>query len=242
MRSLALAAALAGAAAPAWAARPPAPINPDPMTVSGRFDLPKAGGSPYAGRVKMGQVSLDGAFAQDAKLDPEALKTAVQAAAARSLQNFGYLAPDGAADALTVDLDVLPISVERTDDGARVTAQLRFKAAADACLAQVGEGRFKALERERSGGGRRAFALGASLAMGLALGPGVNTFMPAEFETASAENRRRNAARLVAVGEGVAPAFGEAGLIGFGAMSATQLALADYLRRLGETPACKAAA
>jgi hypothetical protein len=236
-----LALAILGAA-PAWAAKAPAPIDADPMTVSGRFDLPKAGASPFAGRIRLGQVEVDRSFAAEARLDPAALDQAVREAAGRSLANFGWLAGEGVTDVVSVDLKVLPLAVERAEDGVRVTTRIDMAPrTAEACLAHPGEGRFKALAREHSGGGRRAFAIGASVALGLVTGgAGVNTFMPAELATASAQNRALNAQRQVGAAEGVAPGFGDPVMTGFAAMAATKLALADYIAGLGSSPACAA--
>jgi hypothetical protein len=238
MRRLVLAAVLCAAAAPAWAAKPPPVIDPDPMTVSGRFELPKAAPA-EAGRVKLGVVTLDEAFAANAKLDPAALRTALAAAAERSLRNFGYAGSESDGG-ISLDL-TLAAETQPVDGGLRATAHLKASAS-DPCFARTAEGVFKVLPRERSGAGKRVFAVAASVAVGLATGAGgVNSFLPAELESASAENKARNAARAVGPAEGVAPAFGEASAVRFGEMSAIRLALADYIRQLGETAACKAA-
>ena len=237
MRRLLLAAVLCTAAAPACAAKAPPRIDADPMTVSGRFELPKAA---EAGRLKLGAVSVDAAVAARAKLDPAALRTAVAEAAERSLRNFGYAAPD-AAGAAPVDL-AFSAETQPVDGGVRATVNLTASAA-DPCLSRTALGVFKVLPRTRSGTGKRVFAVAASVALALAAGPSGagNDFLPAEFESASAENRTRNAGRPLAPDEGVAPGFDEAGAVAFGEMSAVRLALADYIRQLGEAAACKAA-
>lgn len=239
MRGLVLAAALWAAAGPACAGKAPARLDPDPLTVSGRFELPKAA-APYAGRVAIGRIEVNPALARQARLDEAALAAALGEAATRSLRNFGYLAEPAGADSLEVDLELLGLELQTGDEGAQALARLRI-AAADACLARTGEGRFQALARERSGAGRRVFAFGTSLALGLAAGPGgPHTFMTDQFALASAENQLRNAGKPAA-GQGVAPRFGEAQALRFAATGAIQLALADYIRQLGAAPECRPA-
>lgn len=239
MSRLLLAAVLCAAAAPAWAAKAPPTIDPDPMTVSGRFELPKAAAG--APQLKLGAVSVDEAVAARAKLDPAALRTALTQAAERSLRNFGYAAP-GSAGGAPVDL-AFSAETQPVDGGLRATVHLTASAA-DPCFGRIAIGVFKVLPRVRSGSGKRIFAVAASVALALATGPSGagNDFLPAEFETASAENRARNAGRALGPGEGVAPSFDEADALGFAEMSAVRLALADYIRQLGQAPACQAAA
>lgn len=239
MRAAALAAAAALSAGPATAAKPPQPVNPDPFTASGRFELPRAGEGRYAGRVKVGQVRLDPALAARTKLDPEALAVAVRAAAERSLTNFGYAAPADHPEPLLVDLEILPPNLERTEAALSAAVSLRFAPQReDGCLAAVSDGRFRALDRKKSGAGRRAFAVGMGTALA-ALNPyAPNTFMTGQFDIASAENKALNALRPVAQGEGVSPEFGEVGQTRYAVASAVQLAFADYIRRLGSDAAC----
>lgn len=239
MRGLVLTAAVCVAASPALA-KAPSVIDPDPMTVSGRFELPRAA-EPVAGQFRLGAVMLDPELAAKTKQDAVALQAAVQGAVSRSLQNFGYLAPAVLTEATAVDVELLPVAVERTEDGAAVTARLKFTAqgVAAGCFARVSEGRFTVLERERSEGGRRAFAIGAVVALAF-VGVNGGTLLASEFDGAADDNRARNTLRKVAAGEGVAPGFGEARLLAYGASSATRLALADYIRQLGEAPACGA--
>jgi hypothetical protein len=235
MRGLFLAAALAVAATPALAKAPV--VDPDPMTVSGRFELPHA--TRYAGRVRLGEVTVHPGFVNPTALDAVALKAAATEAAKRSLKNFGYLAETDPADAVTLDIEVLPLEIAPADGASQVTARIEARSS-DACLAHAAEGRFTVLDRQRSGGGRRAFALGAAVALAF-VGVNAGGLVGTELEQASAENHTRNAGRLVATGQGVAPGFTPAAVASYGGQSALRLALADYLRQLGDTPACRPA-
>lgn len=237
MRTLALAAALATAAAPAWAGKP-LPPSADPFTASGRFDLPRAADGPYAGRLLVGEVRLDPVLADRMNVDANLLTAAVRKAAERSLANFGYAAAPGAANPVVVTVHMQPFVAERREGGLDTVVRLTFKPeTTDACLAATAEGRFRALDREKSGGGRRAFAVGATVALAFVL-VNAGTFMASEFEQASAENGALNGQRNVAAGEGVSPDFKPAHQVRYAATSAIQLAFADYIRQLGTTPAC----
>jgi hypothetical protein len=231
LRSLVLAAALA-AAAPAHAGGRPQ-VSPDPMTASGRLELPRAApGSAYAGRLQIGAVKVDPAFAARAKLDAPALERALAQAAQRSLVNFGYGAEGPASPSVVVDVELLPVAVAEEAGASSLTAQLRFTAA-DACLARTGEGRFRVLDRQRSGGGRRAFALGSAVALAF-VGVNASNLVRNELETASAQNKALNGLRAEDDTEAVAPGFDAAGAAAFGGERAIRLALADYVRRLAE--------
>lgn len=202
------------------------------MTVSGRFELPHAVG-PLAGLVRLGTVKLDPGLASKSKQDGPALETAFLQAVDRSLRNFGYLAADNGSGETAVDVELLPVAATVSDDATLVTARLKFTAtgAHANCLSREVEGRFRVLERQRSGGGRRALAVGAVVGMAFMGAPG-GTFMADQFTTASAENHLLNAQRTTGVGEGVAPGFKDTDELAHGANAATQLALADYIRQL----------
>ena len=239
MRVLLLVGALGMAAGAAHAAAPATPaLNPDLMTVSGRLELPRA--EALAGRLRIAAVRVAPTFAKQARLKPEEAQAVVEAAAARSLRNFGYLAGEAVQDAVPVTLELLPAEASFDARGATVTSRLRIHGA---CLDQTGEGRFRALARERSGGARRALGVASSVAISLATGyvPPTDTFLVSQLELASADHRRRNAERPVAEGEGVAEGFGEAATLKAGAVGAVRMALVDTLRRLHEAPACPAA-
>lgn len=232
MRAILLAAALAAVAGPASAG-----LGPDPMTVSGRFDLPRAAGP---GRVALGKVELHPSVAEGAKAKPAAVEAAVRAAAERSLRNFGYLGE--ASPDVTLDLEALPVVVQPLADGALVEVRLVFRSTAEpACYARTAAGRFKVLERRRSGDGRRVFAVGSAVAMAF-VGVDMSTFMTAQLEGASAENQSLNNLRPGTEAEGVAEGFGDKAVVAHGVTQATRLALADYIRQLGGAEACRPAA
>jgi hypothetical protein len=237
VRSLLIAAAACAVAAPA-VAKAPLVINPDPMTVSGRFELPHAA-APLAGQVRIAAVKLDPSLATSSKRDGSALETAFREAVSRTLLNFGYLAADSGGETV-IDVELLPVVVASSEGAKLVTARLKFTASGGqaACIGREVEGRFRVLERQRSGGGRRALAVGAVVGMAFLGSPG-GTFMADQFAMASAENQLLNAQRLTGAGEGVAPGFKETDELIHGANAATQLALADYIRQLGADPICR---
>src|SRR5690242_18466858 len=87
-RAAVLALAL-GVAAPALAA----PYSPDPLTVSGRFEAPRAPDGPLKAGIRVGAATLGKAEADVLGAAPEKVEPALKAALEASLRNFGYLAP-----------------------------------------------------------------------------------------------------------------------------------------------------
>lgn len=203
------------------------------MTVSGRFELPRAA-APLAGKVKLAAVKLDPTLAAKSKQDGPALETALREAVSRSLRNFGYIDVDGGSGETAVDVELLPVTAEVGDDATLVTARLKFTAtgAEAGCLGREVEGRFRVLERQRSGTGRRALAVGAVVGLAF-VGATGGTLMADQFNMATAENQLLNAQRRTGAGEGVARGFKDTEELAYGANSAIQLALADYIREVG---------
>lgn len=240
MNRLLLAAALClGLAGPALAATP---VQKDQLTVSGRFDLTKASAEPLKGGLSVGEVKVDSASISALKGKPDAVTAAVQQSFQASLRNFGYLA--GETGAVPVSVTIQPLEVIKEKDSATAISRLAFKVTGDTpaarCVPATAEGRFKALKPESVGNSQRAAGILAVIAFA-AVGYDAGQFMSGQFEAAKARDRAFNARRVVGQGEGVALSGKEADMLQFAAIHATQLAMADFIRQLGESPCAQPA-
>lgn len=225
LAGLLLAAAVVGPAAAA-----PPPLNPDLMTVSGRFGLPQAG--PGAPKLAV-SVAVAPEASTASAFDPAVLGPAVAQAVERSLRNHGLLAADGAAAKVSLSR----VEVVREGENARVVATLSAEAPSTGCLPYAAVGRYHSLARLRSGNGRRiAGVLGTIATMGLDGG----TVLARQMEWAAQENRALNSVRTTAEGEGVADAHGPDAPVRHATVNAVRLALVDLITHLNG-PACSPA-
>jgi hypothetical protein len=229
---LILCAAVAG---PAWAAPPV--FNPDPLTVSGRFELAKAAEGPLKGRLRLADAK---ATPDDAKVfmsKPEPFDAGLAAAMTASLRNFGYLAPPDAKDAIALDLQLDPLEITPDKDGVTVVARLRAApsagAAAPACLPRVAEAKYRALAPVHGGNGQKVFGVIALVAFA-AVGWNAGELVRSEFADANANQAAANARRERIEGESVSPQPGDKPMALHAAVNATQLAAADFIRQLGK--------
>ncbi len=224
-----LAAVLAGGAAAA------APVSPDLMTVSGRFDAPKAVDGPLKGRIQVTAASLAPANAGVlgdgvGKIEPS-LKGALEA----SLRNFGYLAAADHADPIRLTAQVDPYEVTPDPEGVFVVARLHLTATGGGadCVPTVAEARYhalapmKALNKQKAAAWMQVIGLAA---VGLMPMPGVFQ----EMGTASASDRAANDRRGRTESQSVSPDGSPKGILRYAAINATQIASADLIRQLGK--------
>ena len=232
-------AALLGLCAAACATAGAPPLQADALTVSGREPAPRAEGGPLAGALSLAGASASAAVADGFGADAPALNLALEQAARRSLDNFGYLGRGGRP----VTLDLSALTLREAEDHVGADAQVRLDGDA-ACLPVEGRGAFRSLRPTRSGAGQRAAAVLGLAALTAAAGgaPGAaaqasnQLFINQQFGNAAAQNRALNARRVVGPGEGVAPGHGDRAARRHAATHAVRLALADLLGRLGSEP------
>ena len=229
----------AAMATPAWSAQP---VNPDPLTVSGRFELAKAADGPLKARLKVAQAT---ATADDAKVfmaDPAALDTALAAGMSASLRNFGYLAGPEAAGAVGLLVRLEPLELKPDKDGVTVVARLRVEASGGdpaGCIPQSAEAKYRALVPVHGGDGQKVLGFVALVAFA-AVGVYVGSLTTEQFQIANADQAAANARRERIEGESVSPQPGDRQMARYAAVNATQLATADFIRQLGK--ACGVAA
>ena len=222
---------------------PDPPLQADVLTVSGRHALPRADGSPLAGRLQVAQVTVDSGAAVQMKTETEAYRALVQGALEKSLRNYGYLAEAGTGEPIRLNVAVPALELKTEKEATGATARLRITPAASApeCLAREARADFRAFSPKKSGTGQRAFAVVAGLTLAILSGPTgaghAGTFMGEQFLDASARNAAMNARRQDAYGEAVAPTFDKAMEARFAGSHAVQLAIADYIAHLGR--ACR---
>lgn len=228
---------LATLSACASAFAPQAPLlQADALTVSGRYALPKAGGSPLAGRLRVAEVTVAPAMSTQIKVDPELLRTTVRSAVEKSLTNYGWLG--AGADLVPVSVEVAPLALKAEKTSTAATAVLRFRPTGPVpCLQRDARADFKALSPLRSGGGQRAFGWVAGITLAVLSGPagagGIGTWIAQNDQDAARRNTALNAKRDTAYGEAVAPSFDKTVEARFAGVNATQLAIADYVAHLG---------
>lgn len=219
----------------------PAVFNPDPLTVSGRFELAKAAEGPLRGQLKVAGAQ---ARPEDAKVfmsDQAAFATGLAAAMTASLRNFGYLAPAEAPGATSLEVLLDPLEITPDKDGVTVVARLRVAATGDAagCLPQMAEAKYRALAQVHGGNGQRALGIIAVVAFA-AIGLNAGALGAAQFQDARTDQLAANARRERIEGESVSPLPGDKQMGRYAATIATQLAAADFVRQLGKA-ACGAA-
>jgi len=233
-RSRALVAGLLAAALTAGPAAA-APVSADLMTVSGRFEAPKAVEGPLKGRILVTAASLAPANADllgdgAGKIEPS-LKGAVEA----SLRNFGYLAAADHADPIRLTVQVDPYEVTPDPEGVFVVARLHLTATGGGadCVPTTAEARYhalapmKALNKQKAAAWMQVIGLAA---VGLMPMPGVFQ----EMGTASASDRAANDRRGRTESQSVSPDGSPKGILRYAAINATQIASADLIRQLGK--------
>lgn len=211
-----------------------APVSPDLMTVSGRFEAPKAIDGPLKGRLRVAAASLAPANEQllgDAanKIEPS-LKGALEA----SLRNFGYLAPADVAGPVQLTVQVDPYEVTPDPEGVFVVARLRLVASGEGadCVPTTAEARYHALAPMKAFNNQKAAAwmqVVALAAVGLIPSPEVFR----EMDTANASDRAANGRRARTEQQSVSPDGSPKGILRYAAINATQIASADLIRQLG---------
>jgi hypothetical protein len=229
-------------------ARPP--INPDALTISGRFGLPDGEGLITYQRLRVGQITLTPEATAGLKDDASDLRFAVEQGLTKSLHNHGLLARPDDTDPVVLSIDIPALTyteVADTPSGPGSTlaeATLIFTTtSADAplmaCVTYTAQGAYKAMHRQKSGDGKRAVGIMAAVVIG-ALNPyAINTFTPQSFSNADLENKNLNAGRSVSSNEGVSPGFDAHSNTLFAATNALQLGIYNYLfHHLKENIAC----
>lgn len=247
MRRGLLVLAAAGAAAcavPAMAGAPP--VDPDAMTVSGRFAVARADATVIYGRLKP-KATVAAALPTMLDWKAEAFAAAFDRAVAKSLVNFGYGAESDAASIRPVTVELQSVEIEHQDKAtvARIRVRLRADSGADACLAQEASGQYRALRPVRAGDGQRVFAVAATVALfageaAAGIVPsGPNMFLQDSFDTAAAKADAVNAGRVTGQGEGVAPDRSDRGAARFAVINAVQQGVASLIDQLGQADACR---
>lgn len=220
------------------AAAPPALLK-DQLTISGRFELPRATVAPLKSGLSVADVKVAPDWAEAFKGKPDTVSPIVRQSFEASLRNFGYLA-DGQAAPVTLTIE--PLQVTKEAAATTVVTRLTFAASGESeaarCLPASTQAKFKALAPLKSGDGQRAAGVLTMVAFA-AVGVNAGQLMMSQFDAAKANNRALNARRVVAEGEGVSFSAKEADMLRFAASNATQLALADFIAQLGDSPCGK---
>lgn len=229
-------------------AAPRAQLLADQMTVSGREELPTAGQTRFANRLLLSSVVADPATLKAIGGKPEDATEALRLAVDRTLRNHGYAgaaegpdtipviarisAPTFATEAKKHVMGGVSISLETVQADSKTIDEGQSE-----CLPITSDGQFKALYRLQSGAFERVLKFGVigALALQGIAATGLATDM---VETTPGKYTMLNRARVVGLGEGVAPAQGERGATIHAAHGATRMALRSMIMHLGNAPAC----
>jgi hypothetical protein len=230
-----------GLATPAWSAPF---VNPDPFTVSGRFELAKAADGPLKGHVRVAQAVASAGDAKVFMADAAAFDTALTAAMTGSLRNFGFLAGPEAADVVSLQVRLDPLEVTPDKEGVTVVARFRVEApegGLGGCVPKAAEAKYRAVAPVH--GGDRQRVLGFVALVGFAaIGYNAGQLVNEQFQIAKSDQAAANARRERIEGESVSPESGDRQMARFAAVNATQLAAADFIRQLGRASCSTAAA
>jgi hypothetical protein len=230
----ALAALVCVAATAASAAT--APYNADLLTVSGRFEAPKAADGPLKARIKVVQAAIVPADARILMADAGVFQVGLKAGLEASMRNFGYLAPPELGDTLTLEVRMDPLEMSPDKDGVSAVARLHITShgRGEACVPTIAEGKYHALAPIRGGNGERAVGI-AGVVLFAAIGLNAGQFAAYKFQDAANSERAMNSQRVRTESEGVSPESGDRQVARYAAVSATQLAAADLIRQLGKS-------
>jgi hypothetical protein len=231
--------ALAGATT---AQAAPAPVNADLLTVSGRFEAPRAPEGPLKGRVKVAEATIAPGDGVILLADVKAFQVALRSALEASMRNFGYLAAPDQADTLTIEVRMDPLEMRPDADGISAVARLHVsaKGPGEGCVPTLAEAKYHALAPIRGGNGQRAVGI-AGIVIFAMVGLDASQFATAQFQDAAKGELAMNAQRVRTESEGVSPQGGDKQVARYAAFEATQLAAADLIRQLGKG-ACAAPA
>ncbi len=212
-----------------------ATYNADPLTVSGRFEAPRAVDGPLKAGIRISNAKLGVPEAEILGATLERVQPALKGAMEASLRNFGYLAGPERAGGVDLDISLDPFEVTADAEGVFVVARYRIAARGDGagCVPVVAEARYHALAQLQNTGKQRAAAWVAVIGLA-AVGVNAGVFLSDQYATARGSDRAVNARRERSESEGVSPVVGQKGMTQFAAVSATQLAAADLIRQLGK--------
>lgn len=211
------------------------PINVDLLTVSGRFEAPRAIDGPLKARIKVVQADLEPGDAAVFLVEPASLDLALKAGFEASLRNFGYLAAPDLTDTLSIQVHVDRLEMTPDKDGVTAVARLHVtsQGEGEACVPRIAEAKYHAYAPIKAGGGQRAVGI-AAIVIFAAVGLDASQFAVSQFTDASAQDRAMNARRVRTESEGVSPQGGDKQMARYAAVNATQLAAADFVRQLGK--------
>ena len=230
----------------------PAPINPDIMTVSGRFGLPKGDHLIIHRRLRVGAITVDPAALTGLAYDAGGFKFALEQALIKSLVNHDLMARPDDTDVISLQVTLPALTYTEVADTPGQTGSTAAEArlhvtttstdpAMIACVTYEGHGEFTALHRQKSGGGKRAAGIIAAVVIGAINPYAINTFTPQSFSNANLENQNLNARRSVSANQGISPGFDARSNATYAATNAAQLAIYNYLyHQLNDNPACQA--
>ena len=208
--------------------------SPDPLTVSGRFEAPKAVDGPLKAQMQVTGIAAGEADALMLGAAPEKVQLALASALNASLRNFGYANSSGSG-ALKISARLLPFEVAAEENAVSVIARFAVEATGPGadCVPKTAEAKYRALAPMKAFGAHRT-AVWITVIGLAAVGLDGSQMAAQQLATASASDAAVNGRRERTEFEGVAPQGGDKALTRYAAVNATQLANADLIRQLGK--------
>ena len=236
----------------------------DALTVSGRYELPKAGAD-LQSKIIVSQRSearneLQDFVAKTVKTRSDVFTDVMQMAFSKSLANYGYVSRSDAINPIPIEYEITQADFEEREDG--LLASVVMDISSDhSCLNAQSSSKYLALSIKDKQKGRKAFAV--VIGMAAALGNGLyfmdqqlatarnlnkrgvrdvvgvpsgvgHSFQKNQFDTIDTLSRIKTYGEDLAVGEGYAPKRGERTAKTYALKNAIRLSMAKYITLIDE--------
>jgi len=233
----------------------------DELTVSGRFELPKAKPNMHQALSVASNIEADEetrkSIANIMKMNPEELDETLLKAFEKSLANYGYVKPnltsqnDEESQTLDVQVNTKPavtikinsVEFEETDDGVLSVVSLSMDGP-KACLQADTEANFVALKRDGGQKGRKVFAFLGAIAIGAVSGDISNSagfgaidssfFLGQQLDEAVLLSKVHTYGKQTAIGESYPPKSGKRTAKRHAMKNAMRLNFARYINLIDQ--------
>lgn len=215
-------------------------LNPDLLTVSGRFEFTKAKGRLTETRLKLNDLVIDPEISLIFDTKTTLLKSIYETAISKSLKNYGHLSIDSNKEPVLINISLKSISYRVEEKYSIVDLDLIVTSSSNdpafvSCLTYISHNQFKALRRESRANGHRGMGI-FIMAISPLYAAG---FLFGEFHEANQIDNAYNASRGVNSFEGVTPDNDASITKKYAYYNAMQLANIDLLHYLGNAKACE---
>jgi len=207
----------------------------DKLTVSGRYELPKAKTSLNGKLSVQSKMDLKSDLvklaAKSSKVNEKEFEEALNLAFEKSLKNYGYLNVAGETPTHTISYDLKSIEFEETEDGTVANVEMDISAPEE-CLTATPQSKYVAIKIKDKQGDRKAFAFLGAIAI-TALNPydagNAGLFLGEQLTEASRLNKVSTYGEDIGIGEGYPTKRSKKGMQRYAFQNATRLNIARYM-------------